>query len=168
MHYHNGNSWLIWYDIHFSLNLIFLVSNEICNDLLSISDGSISYIPPHHVSATLPNGKRYVGTIETCSPGYQLVGGSMRVVNLLSWSMVKCQYHTQLLVGVRSLTVVMLDTQWREWALEPVRLMNVGLLEGFAVNVCCCKIVNLYCYSSVANVCMFMIVCILHRHKVYT
>ncbi len=39
---------------------------------------SISYTPPRHVSGNLLDGERYVGTIATCSPGYQLVGGSVR------------------------------------------------------------------------------------------
>ncbi len=56
------------------------MTNERCDDLPLISDGSISYIPPGHVSATLSAGKHFVGTIATysCSPGYQLVGGSGR------------------------------------------------------------------------------------------
>ena len=38
----------------------------------------IIYTPPYAVSAGLPSGQRYTGTIATysCSPGYQLVGGS--------------------------------------------------------------------------------------------
>ena len=49
-----------------------------CIDLLEITNGFIIYTPPRDVSATLPAGERYTGTIATysCSPGYQLVGGS--------------------------------------------------------------------------------------------
>ncbi len=85
-------------DIHWPLNLlckifmVFMASNLAiytyimlaaavqCGDLSTISDGSISYTPPCQVSPSLPDGKRYVGTIATysCSPGYQLVGGSVR------------------------------------------------------------------------------------------
>ena len=47
-------------------------------NLSDISERFITYTPPHAVSATLPAGQRYTGTIATysCSPGYQLTGGS--------------------------------------------------------------------------------------------
>ena len=67
------------YDYHTCSDvLIFLASQEKCDDLTSINEGSILYIPPRHVSATLSDGERYVGTIATCASGYQLVGGSVR------------------------------------------------------------------------------------------
>ena len=49
-----------------------------CDDLASISNVAITYTPPRAISAFLPDGQRYTGTIATysCSPGYQLVGGS--------------------------------------------------------------------------------------------
>ncbi len=52
----------------------YIASGELCDTLSSISDGSISYTPPRHVSATLPAGKHYVGTIAiySCCPGYQV------------------------------------------------------------------------------------------------
>ena len=45
---------------------------------MGITNGAITYTPPRVVSAALPSGERYTGTIATysCSPGYQLVGGS--------------------------------------------------------------------------------------------
>ena len=50
----------------------------VCSDLPETNNGSITYTPPRGVSASLPAGHRYRGTIATysCSPGYQLVGGS--------------------------------------------------------------------------------------------
>ena len=50
----------------------------LCHNLFDISDGSITYTPPRGVSGSLHYGQRYTGTIATysCSPGYQLVGGS--------------------------------------------------------------------------------------------
>ena len=49
-----------------------------CVDLLVISNAEVTYTPPHSISAGLPEGKRYVGTIATysCLSGYQLEGGS--------------------------------------------------------------------------------------------
>ena len=49
-----------------------------CSDLPETNNGTISYTPPRGVFSTLPAGQRYTGTIATysCSPGYQLVGGS--------------------------------------------------------------------------------------------
>ena len=49
-----------------------------CDDLPVISNGSISYTPSRSLSAGLPDGERYTGTIATynCSSGHQLVGGS--------------------------------------------------------------------------------------------
>ena len=49
-----------------------------CRDLPGTKHGSLYYTPPRSVSAHLPAGQRYTGTIATysCSPGYQLVGGS--------------------------------------------------------------------------------------------
>ena len=49
-----------------------------CPDMPAITNGTITYTPPRDVSATLPFGKRYTGTIATysCSPGYHLVEGS--------------------------------------------------------------------------------------------
>ena len=44
-----------------------------------IVNGAITYTPPADVSFdVLPVGQRFIGTIATysCSPGYQLVGGS--------------------------------------------------------------------------------------------
>ena len=63
--------------------MIFLASQERCNTLPPISDGrdTVLYIPPSNVFiAYLPTDEHYVGTIATykCSPGYQLVGGSVR------------------------------------------------------------------------------------------
>ena len=54
------------------------ITDGICSDLSDISNGSITYTPHRDVSAELPTGQRYTGTIATysCSPGYQLVGGS--------------------------------------------------------------------------------------------
>ena len=50
----------------------------VCDDLSEITHGFIFYCPIHDVSAGLPAGQRYTGTIATysCSPGYQLMGGS--------------------------------------------------------------------------------------------
>ena len=50
-----------------------------CDDLPVIHNGEVSYTSPRSVSPSLPDGKRYVGTIATynCSSGYQLVGGSL-------------------------------------------------------------------------------------------
>ena len=62
--------------------LAFLLLNfhpaDRCDDLVSISNGTINYTPHRAVFATLPYGQRYIGTIATysCSPGYQLVEGS--------------------------------------------------------------------------------------------
>ena len=55
--------------------LVFIVT---CDDLPVINNGEVSYTPPHSISASLPDGKRYTGTIATynCPSGYQLVGGS--------------------------------------------------------------------------------------------
>ena len=49
-----------------------------CDDLPVTNNGEVTYTPPRSVSPSLPDGKRYVGTIATynCSSGYQLVGGS--------------------------------------------------------------------------------------------
>ena len=49
-----------------------------CRDLEQIDNGIIDYSPPHGLSATLPTGQRYIGTIATyiCLPGYRLMGGS--------------------------------------------------------------------------------------------
>ena len=50
-----------------------------CDDISDINnETSIAYTPPRVVSAALPSGQRYIGTIVTysCSLGYQLVGGS--------------------------------------------------------------------------------------------
>ena len=50
-----------------------------CSNLFEIANGAITYTPPFDVSSdVLPPGERFVGTIATysCSPGYQLVGGS--------------------------------------------------------------------------------------------
>ena len=49
-----------------------------CIALSTINNGAITYTPPSDVSADLPACQRYPGTIATysCSPGYQLVGGS--------------------------------------------------------------------------------------------
>ena len=50
-----------------------------CTNLPSIDNGTITYTPPFVVSFNvLPAGQRFVGTVATysCSPGYQLVGGS--------------------------------------------------------------------------------------------
>ena len=49
-----------------------------CSDLPELTTGVITYTPPRDVSAALPAGERYTGTIATysCSPGYQLMGGS--------------------------------------------------------------------------------------------
>ena len=49
-----------------------------CVDLPVISNGEVTYTPPHSVSAGLPVGERYTGTIVTynCLSGYQLVEGS--------------------------------------------------------------------------------------------
>ena len=49
-----------------------------CSDLPVITNGAITYTPPRTVSASLPSGQRYTGTIATysCSPGYQPGGGS--------------------------------------------------------------------------------------------
>ena len=50
----------------------------LCRNLLEIPNGAITYTPPRGVSAILPGGQRYRGTIATysCSPGYQLINGS--------------------------------------------------------------------------------------------
>ena len=49
-----------------------------CNDLPDIKNGEVSYTPQRNLSASLPDGKRYTGTIATviynCSSGSQLVG----------------------------------------------------------------------------------------------
>ena len=49
-----------------------------CQDIAEFTNRTITYIPPRDVSGNLPAGQRYTGTIVTysCSPGYQLVGGS--------------------------------------------------------------------------------------------
>ena len=50
-----------------------------CADLPEIMNSdAITYSPHPAVSAGLLAGQRYIGTIATysCSPGYQLVGGS--------------------------------------------------------------------------------------------
>ena len=46
-----------------------------CDDLPVTNNSEVSYSPPHSVSASLSDGKRYTGTIATytCSSGYQLV-----------------------------------------------------------------------------------------------
>ena len=50
----------------------------LCHNLSDVSNGFITYTPPRQVSPILPSGQRYRGTVATysCSPGYQLVGGS--------------------------------------------------------------------------------------------
>ena len=50
----------------------------LCVELPEFTNGSITYTPPRGVLPILPAGERYTGTIATysCSPGYQLVGGS--------------------------------------------------------------------------------------------
>ena len=71
---------------NFNFNLLcssyyILASGERCDNLPSISDGSkILYVPHYSILPDLSAGKHYVGTIATysCSPGYQLVGGSVR------------------------------------------------------------------------------------------
>ena len=59
------------YSIHAVIN---------CGDLPDITNGEVTYTPPRSLSATLPVGKRYTGTIATysCSSGYQLIGSSLR------------------------------------------------------------------------------------------
>ena len=60
--------------------IIIVIYTELCEDIIpEIINGAIFYTPPRNVSATLPPGQRYTGTIATysCSPGYQLVGGSL-------------------------------------------------------------------------------------------
>ena len=49
-----------------------------CDDLPVTNNGEVTYTSPRSVSANLPDGKRYTGTIATynCLSGYQLVGGS--------------------------------------------------------------------------------------------
>ena len=49
-----------------------------CSDLLETNNRDITYTPLRAVFATLPDGQQYTGTVATysCSPGYQLVGGS--------------------------------------------------------------------------------------------
>ena len=49
-----------------------------CSDMPVLTHENIIYTPPRDVSGTLSRSKRYTGTIATysCSPGYQLVGGS--------------------------------------------------------------------------------------------
>ena len=50
-----------------------------CDDLPGTTNGTITYTPLSAVSSNaLPPGQRFIGTIATysCSPGYQLVGGS--------------------------------------------------------------------------------------------
>ena len=56
----------------------FMYTTAVCNNLPAISNGEVSYTPPRSVSASLPVGTRYRGTVATysCSSGYQLVGGS--------------------------------------------------------------------------------------------
>ena len=53
-----------------------------CDDLPTVinGDSEVTYTPPRSVSASLPDGKRYTGTIATysCSSGYQLIGSSLR------------------------------------------------------------------------------------------
>ena len=46
-----------------------------CDDLPVTNNSEVSYSPPRSVSASLPDSKRYTGTIATytCSSGYQLV-----------------------------------------------------------------------------------------------
>ena len=58
---------------------ITLLVAEQCFDIPEVTDGVITYTPPREgISAHLSVGQRYTGTIATysCSPGYQLVGGS--------------------------------------------------------------------------------------------
>ena len=54
---------------------VFIVT---CDDLPVISNGEVSYTPPHSVLPNLPSDKRYTGTRATynCLSGYQLVGGT--------------------------------------------------------------------------------------------
>ena len=55
------------------------VNEAKCSDLEKLTNGAIiEYTPPHEVSTDLSAGQRFTGTIATysCSPGYQLVGGS--------------------------------------------------------------------------------------------
>ena len=49
-----------------------------CGDLPDINNSEVSYTPPRVLSPSLPDRKRYAGTIATynCLSGYQLVGGS--------------------------------------------------------------------------------------------
>ena len=49
-----------------------------CDDRIKTNNLDIVYTPPRDVSQHLSANKRYTGTIATysCSPGYQLVGGS--------------------------------------------------------------------------------------------
>ena len=58
--------------------IIKFVTDAVCNDLPETNNLEIIYTPPREVSANLSPGQRYTGTIATysCSPGYQLVGGS--------------------------------------------------------------------------------------------
>ena len=67
----------MWYVHILALLFNFRLADR-CNDLVSISNGTINYTPPHYISANLRPGQRYTGTIATysCSPGYQLVRGS--------------------------------------------------------------------------------------------
>ena len=58
---------------------ITLLEAEQCFDIPEVTGGVITYTPPREgISAHLSVGRRYTGTIATysCSPGYQLVGGS--------------------------------------------------------------------------------------------
>ena len=58
-----------------------------CNDLPEITNGTITYTPPRVVSASLPSGERFTGTIATyrCLSGYQLVNGSsLRACDILA------------------------------------------------------------------------------------
>ena len=58
---------------------ITLLEAKQCFDVPEITDGVITYTPPREgILGHLSVGRRYTGTIAiySCSPGYQLVGGS--------------------------------------------------------------------------------------------
>ena len=67
---------ILW--LHCLAWLLITYTGTICDDLPELANGAITYTPPRGVSAALPDGQRYTGTIAThsCSLGYQLVGGS--------------------------------------------------------------------------------------------
>ena len=97
----------------------FCPDNMHCHDLPTISR-TVTYTPPQKVSATLPAGQRYTGTVATysCSPGYQLVGGS---------SLRACGPNGTWNGTEPSCSKSVADPGWESWSLFKVQLRTMLL-----------------------------------------